>query len=49
MNGQVWQQTEYHYHYHYAYMPKVMIVATAGGYKAKVEGVSKAVGVTRLR
>lgn len=49
MNGQLWQQTEYHYHYHYAYMPKVMIVATAGGYKAKVEGVSKAVGVTRLR
>jgi hypothetical protein len=48
-NGQVWQQTEYHYHYHYAYMPKVLIIATAGGYKAKVDGVSKAVGVTRLR
>ena len=49
MNGQVWQQTEYHYHYHYAYMPKVLIISTAGGYKAKVEGVNKAVGVTRLR
>jgi hypothetical protein len=49
MNGQVWQQTEYHYHYHYAYMPKIIIVATPGGYKAKVDGVSKAVGVTRLR
>jgi hypothetical protein len=48
-NGQVWQQTEYHYHYHYAYMPKVLIIATAGGYKAKVDGVSKAVAVTRLR
>jgi hypothetical protein len=49
MNGQVWQQSEYHYHYHYAYMPKIIIVATPGGYKAKVDGVSKAVGVTRLR
>lgn len=48
-NGQIWQQTEYHYHYHYAYMPKVLIIATTSGYKAKVEGVSKAVGVTRLR
>jgi hypothetical protein len=48
-NGQIWQQTEYHYHYHYAYMPKILIIATAGGYKAKVEGVNKAVGVTRLR
>jgi hypothetical protein len=49
VNGQIWQQSEYHYHYHYAYMPKIIIVATPGGYKAKVDGVSKAVGVTRLR
>jgi hypothetical protein len=30
-------------------MPKIIIVATPSGYKAKVDGVSKAVGVTRLR
>jgi hypothetical protein len=28
MNGQVWQQTEYHYEYHYAYMPKVLIFSS---------------------
>ena len=49
MNGEIWQQTEYCYEYHYAYSPKVLIIPSAGGYKAKVEGVSKAVGVTRLR
>ena len=49
MNGEIWQQTEYWYEYHYAYSPKVLIIPSAGGYKAKVEGVSKAVGVTRLR
>ena len=49
MNGQIWQQTEYHYHYHYAYMPKVVVYRSGGGYKMKVEGVEKAVGVERLR
>lgn len=49
MNGQIWQQTEYHYHYHYAYMPKVLVYRSGGGYKMKVEGVEKAVGVERLR
>lgn len=49
MNGQIWQQTEYHYHYHYAFMPKVLIYRSGGGYKMKVEGVEKAVGVERLR
>jgi hypothetical protein len=49
MNGEIWQQTEYYYEYHYAYSPKVLIIPSAGGYKAKVEGVNKAVGVTRLR
>jgi hypothetical protein len=49
MNGEIWQQTEYWYEYHYAYSPKVLIIPSAGGYKAKVEGVNKAVGVTRLR
>jgi hypothetical protein len=51
MNGQIWQQTEYHYHYHYhyAFMPKVLIYRSGGGYKMKVDGVDKAVGVSRLR
>lgn len=49
MNGEIWQQVEYHYEYHYAYSPRVLIIPSAGGYKAKVEGLSKAVGVTRLR
>ena len=49
VNGEIWQQTEYYYEYHYAYSPRVLIIPSAGGYKAKVEGISKAVGVTRLR
>ena len=49
MNGQVWQQTEFHFHYHYAFMPRVLIYRSGGGYKMKVDGVEKAVGVTRLR
>lgn len=49
MNGQIWQQTEYHYHYHYAFMPKVLIYKSGGGYKMKVDGVDKAVGVMQLR
>lgn len=49
MNGQIWQQTEYYYHYHYAFMPKVLIYRSGGGYKMKVDGVEKAVGVVPLR
>jgi hypothetical protein len=49
LNGQIWQQTEYHYEYHYAYMPKVLVYSAGGGYKMKVEGLSKAIGVQRLR
>jgi hypothetical protein len=49
MNGQIWQQTEYHYHYHYAYMPKVLIYRSGGGTKMKVDGVEKAVGVQQLK
>jgi hypothetical protein len=48
-NGQIWQQTEYYYHYHYAFMPKVLIFRSGRGYKMKVEGVEKPVGVTRLK
>jgi len=49
MNGQIWQQSEYHYHYHYAFMPKVLIFKSGGGYKMKVDGIEKAVGVRRLK
>lgn len=49
MNGQIWQQTEYHYHYHYAYMPDVLIYNSGVGWKMKVEGVDKAVGVQKLK
>lgn len=49
MNGQIWQQVDYAYEYHYAFMPNVLIYSTGGGYKMKVEGVTQAVSVTRLR
>lgn len=49
MNGQIWQQTEYYYHYHYAFMPKVTILKSGAGYKMIVDGVPKAIGVTRLK
>ena len=49
MNGQIWQQSEYHYHYHYAFMPKVLIFRSGGAYKMKVDGIEKAVGVKRLK
>jgi hypothetical protein len=49
MNGQIWQQTEYHYTYHYAFMPRVLIYRSGGGWKMKVDGVDKAVGVGQLK
>ncbi len=49
MNGQIWQQVEYHYHYHYAFMPKVIIYRSGGMYKMKVDGIEKAVGVVQLK
>ena len=49
MNGQIWQQTEYYYHYHYSLMPKVLIYKSDYGYKMKVDGIDKAIGVTRLK
>jgi hypothetical protein len=48
-NGDVWRQTEYFYEFDYAYMPKVLLVRRGGGYVMKVEGISKTVGVERLR
>jgi len=49
MNGQIWVQTEYYYEYHYAYMPDVLIYQSRGGWKMKVEGIDRAVGVEQLR
>jgi len=49
-NGQIWQQKEYAYTYHYAYRPKVLIYRSqAGGWKMKVDGVERAIGVERLK
>ncbi len=47
-NGEIWQQSEYFYNYHYAFMPKVLIFLSNGGYKMKVDGVEKSVGVSKL-
>jgi hypothetical protein len=49
MNGQIWQQNEYFYHYHYAFMPKVLIYLSGGGYKMKVDGIEKSVGVVQIK
>ena len=49
MNGQGWIQTEYYYEYHYAYMPDVLVYHSGGGWKMKVEGIDKAVGVKLLQ
>ena len=48
-NGQIWQQSEYHYHYHYSFMPRVLIFRADSGYKIKVDGIEKPIGVTRIR
>lgn len=49
INGQIWQQTEYHYNYTYSYMPDVLIYRSASGYKMSVEGADKPIMVTRLK
>lgn len=49
VNGQIWQQSEYYYTYHYAYRPDVLVFKNGSGYRMKVDGVDKAVGVTRLK
>jgi hypothetical protein len=48
-NGQIWQQDSYAYTYHYAYHPKVLIYQDGSRYKVKVEGVSDAIAVKRLK
>lgn len=48
-NGQIWQQSSYAYAYHYAYRPEVIIFASGGGCKMKVDGVSDSIAVRRLK
>ncbi len=49
-NGQIWQQSEYAYTYHYAYRPDVLIYPSKfGGWKMKVDGVERSIGVERLK
>lgn len=48
-NGQIWQQNEYYYTYHYAFMPHVLIIKSGNGYKMKVDGVNKLIGVIQIR
>jgi len=48
-DGTIWLQREYYYEYHYAYRPRVIVYTASGGWKMQIEGVSRAVGVERLR
>ncbi|MDP0492513.1 MAG: hypothetical protein Q7Q71_15815 [Verrucomicrobiota bacterium JB023] len=49
-NGQIWKQSEFDFTFHYRYRPKVLIYKSKyGGYKMKVEGVNKSIGVRQLR
>lgn len=47
-NGEIWMQTEYYYQYSFAFMPKVTLISTPVGYKMKVDGINKEVGVQKL-
>ncbi len=49
INGQIWEQSEYDYSYQYMFMPKVLIYKTSGGFKMKVDGAKKSIGVKRLK
>jgi len=49
MDGHIWQQSEYYYEYYYAFMPKVLIFKSGDGYKMKVDGVEKPIGVKQLK
>ena len=49
MNGQIWQQTGYYHRYHYSFNSEVLIYQSGSGYKMKVDGVDRAVGVRRLK
>lgn len=48
VNGQVWQQSEYHYEYGYEYRPEVLVYRSGGGYKMWIVGTDEPVGVMQL-
>ena len=48
-NGQIWQQSSYSYSYKYSYRPKVIIFKVGSVYKMKVDGMSNAIYVKRLK
>ena len=48
INGQVWQQSEYHNDYHYAYRPDVLVYRSGRGYKMWIVGTDEPVGVKQL-
>jgi hypothetical protein len=48
-NGQIWQQSSYSYSYKYSYRPKVFIFKVGSVYKMKVDGMSNAIYVKRLK
>lgn len=48
LNGQIWKQTEYYYEYMYSYMPSVLIYKSGAGYKMKVDGIEKSIGVEKI-
>lgn len=48
-NGRIYQQAEYRYAYRYAYRPWAAVVNGPYGLELRVEGMSEAVRVRRLR
>jgi hypothetical protein len=48
-NGQIWQQSSFGSVHMFARSPRVTLVATPGGWRMEVEGVSQTVYVRRIR
>jgi hypothetical protein len=48
-NGQIWQQSSFGSVHLFARSPRVTLVATPGGWRMEVEGVSQTVHVRRIR
>jgi hypothetical protein len=49
INGQIWQQVDYHYCYHYSFAPKIIIFTENGRHFMQVDGISHAVEVKNLK
>ena len=48
MNGQFWQQIDYHYEYQYSYSPSVILYKVNGVYKMQVDGTDQSITVRRI-